>query len=52
VGSVRNLADPVAVRQALPGTDLDGQPVGLGVLVWLRADDAKALHDTLGLALY
>jgi predicted enzyme related to lactoylglutathione lyase len=38
---------PFAVRDPLPGTDLDrGQP-GLGVALWLRADDAQALHDRL-----
>jgi predicted enzyme related to lactoylglutathione lyase len=36
-----------AVRDPLPGTDLDrGQP-GLGVALWLRADDAQVLHDRL-----
>ena len=36
-----------AVRDPLPGTDLDrGQP-GLGVALWLRAEDAQALHDRL-----
>jgi predicted enzyme related to lactoylglutathione lyase len=38
---------PFAVREPLPGTDLDAGPVGLGVLVSLRADDARALHDRL-----
>lgn len=38
---------PFAVREPLPGTDLDrGQP-GLGVAIWLRADDAQAVHDVL-----
>ena len=36
-----------AVRDPLPGTDLDhGQP-GLGVALWLRAEDAQVLHDRL-----
>lgn len=38
---------PFAVREPLPGTDLDAGPVGLGVLLSLRADDARALHDRL-----
>lgn len=38
---------PFAVREPLPGTDLDAGPTGLGVLVSLRADDAQALHDQL-----
>jgi predicted enzyme related to lactoylglutathione lyase len=38
---------PFAVREPLPGTDLEAGPVGLGVLVSLRADDADALHDRL-----
>lgn len=39
---------PFAVRDPLPGVDLDAieQP-GLGVALWLRADDARALHDEL-----
>lgn len=38
---------PFAVRDPLPGTDLDAGPAGLGVLVSLRADDAQALHTRL-----
>jgi predicted enzyme related to lactoylglutathione lyase len=38
---------PFAVREALPDTDLEAGPVGLGVLLSLRADDAQALHDHL-----
>lgn len=38
---------PFAVREPLPGTDLDAGPAGLGALVSLRADDATALHDQL-----
>src|SRR5215467_9918396 len=32
---------PFAVREPLPGTDLDVGPAGLGVLLSLRADDAQ-----------
>ena len=37
-----------AVREPLPGVDLDAlvQP-GAGVVLWLAADDAQALHDSL-----
>lgn len=37
-----------AVREPMPGVDLDTmtQP-GLGVVLWLAADDAQALHDSL-----
>lgn len=38
---------PFAVRESLPGTDLDAGPPGLGVAVWLRADNAQMLHDRL-----
>ncbi|MCA2218810.1 VOC family protein [Jidongwangia harbinensis] len=40
---------PFAVRAPLPGLDLDAvspRP-GAGVALWLRADDAQALHDGL-----
>jgi predicted enzyme related to lactoylglutathione lyase len=38
---------PFAVRELLPGTDLDlGQP-GLGVAFWVKVDAAQALHDQL-----
>lgn len=38
---------PFAVRETLPGTDLDrGQP-GLGVALWLRAHDTQAVHGQL-----
>ena len=38
----------LAVRDPLPGVDLDAvaQP-GLGMVLWLHADDAQALHDSL-----
>jgi predicted enzyme related to lactoylglutathione lyase len=38
---------PFAVREPLPGTDLDAGPVGLGVSLSLHADDAQAVHDHL-----
>ncbi len=38
---------PFAVREPLPGTDLDAGPAGLGVSISLRADDAQALHYQL-----
>ena len=38
---------PFAVREPLPGTDLDAGPPGLGVSVSLRVDDARALHDQI-----
>lgn len=38
---------PFAVRELMPGTDLDSGPAGLGVLLSLGADDAQALHDQL-----
>lgn len=41
-----------AVREPLPGVDLDAATPrpGLGVALWLHADDAQALHDKLGAA--
>ena len=36
-----------AVREPLPGTNLEAGPVGLGVSISLRADDAQGLHDRL-----
>ena len=48
-GAVVFATEPVAfaVRDPLPGTDLgSGQP-GLGVALWMGADDAQALHDRL-----
>ena len=38
---------PFAVRDPLPGTDLDSGQPGLGVALWLRAEDAQVLHDRL-----
>ena len=43
---------PFAVREALPGVDLDAvspQP-GAGVALWLHAEDAQHLHDSLAAA--
>jgi predicted enzyme related to lactoylglutathione lyase len=37
-----------AVRQPLPGTDLDGAtPLGKGVGIWLHAPNAQQIHDAL-----
>ena len=38
-----------AVREPLPGVDLDAATPnpGTGVVLWLRADDAQAVHDRL-----
>lgn len=38
---------PFAIREPMPGTDLDAGPVGLGVSLSLRADDAQAVHNLL-----
>lgn len=38
---------PFAVREPLPGTDLDAGRPGLGVALWLRAEDTQAMHDQL-----
>lgn len=38
---------PFAVREPLPGTDLDSGQPGLGVALWLAAHGAQELHDTL-----
>ncbi|WP_444963459.1 VOC family protein [Nocardiopsis sp. M1B1] len=39
---------PFAVREPLPGTDLTGDRApGLGVVLWLRTDDAVELHARL-----
>ncbi len=49
-GAVVFATHPIAfaVREPLPGVDLDGggRP-GLGVALWLHADDAQELHDAL-----
>jgi len=41
-----------AVREPLPGVDLDtaSPRPGLGVALWLHADDAQGLHDKLAAA--
>jgi predicted enzyme related to lactoylglutathione lyase len=36
-----------AVREPMPGVDLDAMTPGAGVGLWLHADDAQALHDGL-----
>jgi predicted enzyme related to lactoylglutathione lyase len=43
---------PFAVREPLPGVDLDAASPrpGVGVALWLAADDAQALHDALATA--
>jgi predicted enzyme related to lactoylglutathione lyase len=49
-GAVVFATTPIAfaVREPLPGVDLDAAPrPGLGVALWLRTDDAQALHDRL-----
>ncbi|MFD9356685.1 VOC family protein [Streptomyces sp. NPDC060031] len=39
---------PFAVREPLPGVDLDATPrPGLGVALWFKTSDAQALHDRL-----
>ncbi|GAA2639171.1 VOC family protein [Streptomyces axinellae] len=38
---------PFAVREPLPGTDLDAGRPGLGVALWFSTPDAQALHDQL-----
>ncbi|MGL5818750.1 MAG: VOC family protein [Phycicoccus sp.] len=38
---------PIAVREPLPGTDLDAGPAGLGVGLWFGADRPEALHARL-----
>src|SRR3954453_17771814 len=53
-GAVVFATNPVsfAVRTPLPGVDLDvvAPGPGAGVALWLRADDAQALHDDLAAA--
>ena len=38
---------PFAVREPAPDTDLSSGQPGLGVALWLAADDAQAVHDDL-----
>lgn len=43
---------PFAVREPLPGVDLDAASPrpGLGVSLWLHAENSQALHDQLVVA--
>jgi predicted enzyme related to lactoylglutathione lyase len=43
---------PFAVREPLPGTDLEAATPrpGVGVSLWLLVDDAQAVHDQLAAA--
>ncbi|GAA2000989.1 VOC family protein [Nakamurella flavida] len=36
-----------AVREPLPGVDLDAGPLGRGIAVWMHAPDAQRVHDTM-----
>jgi predicted enzyme related to lactoylglutathione lyase len=36
-----------AVREPLPGVDLDAGPLGSGVGVWMHAPEAGTIHDAL-----
>lgn len=36
-----------AVRDLVPGTDLDAAQPGTGVALWFHAPDAQAIHDAL-----
>ena len=47
VVAFRTATIPFAIRDPLPGTDLDAGPRGLGVSLSLHADDGQALHDQL-----
>ncbi|WP_217169417.1 VOC family protein [Streptomyces sp. AC512_CC834] len=38
---------PLAVREPLPGTDLDSGRPGLGVSLWFATPDTRAFHDRL-----
>lgn len=38
---------PFAVREPLPGVDLDEGRPGLGVALWMHCDDVKGLHARL-----
>lgn len=48
-GAVLFATEPIsfAVREPGPGTDLSAGPRGMGVVLWLKADDPQALHDRL-----
>ncbi|RWZ59323.1 VOC family protein [Labedella populi] len=39
-----------AVREAVPGMDLDAAPLGRGVAIWLHAPEAQKVHDALAAA--
>jgi len=41
---------PFAVREPLPGVDLEAGRPGLGVALWLHAEDAQRLHDDLAVS--
>lgn len=42
---------PFAVREPLPGVDLEGTDrPGLGIALWLRADDVAAVREALDAA--
>ncbi|MBT1192915.1 VOC family protein [Rhodococcoides kroppenstedtii] len=36
-----------AIRELVPGADLDAAKPGLGVALWFHADDVQAIHDGL-----
>jgi predicted enzyme related to lactoylglutathione lyase len=38
---------PFAVREPLPGLDLEEVSLGVGVALWMAADDAQAVHEDL-----
>jgi predicted enzyme related to lactoylglutathione lyase len=48
-GAVVFATTPVAfaVRTPLPGTNLDSGQEGLGVALWMAADNAQELHDRM-----
>lgn len=39
-----------AVRDAVPGVDLDAAPLGRGVAIWLHAPEVQEIHDALAAA--
>lgn len=36
-----------AVREPLPGTDLDAGPLGTGIGLWFHAPNSQEIHDAL-----
>jgi predicted enzyme related to lactoylglutathione lyase len=48
-GAIVFATTPVAfaVREPLPGVDLEAGRPGLGVALWLHSTDAQAVHDAL-----